>query len=306
MAGAERSPDPQHLPRGKASSERTAPDAQHFPPHGKVSSELSARTASAAVLGVVALLVTWLGGWAFALFWLAAGLVILLEWTAMTRVEPRRILQGLLGAGLIALVLAYLLRFPLWVGALAAAAAAGAGFMAGASPRDRWWAVAGFAYAAVIALAPTMVRDHPQAGVVGVLWMFAVVWTSDIAAYFTGRRFGGPKLWPRVSPKKTWSGFLGGLTGAALAGELVVVLGQRWGGPSAGSLWLVLLVSAAASVAGQLGDLAESAMKRAFDIKDSGWLIPGHGGVMDRLDAFWPVALFAALMLALAAQTARG
>ncbi len=64
--------------------------------------------------------------------------------------------------------------------------------------------------------------------------MFAVVWTTDIAAYFTGRRFGGPKLWPRVSPKKTWSGFLGGLTAAALAGELVVVLGQRWGGPSAG------------------------------------------------------------------------
>src|SRR4051812_9233655 len=203
MAGAERSPDPQHLPRGKASSERTAPDAQHVPPHGKVSSELSARTASAAVLGVVALLVTWLGGWAFALFWLAAGLVILLEWTAMTRVEPRRILQGLLGAGLIALVLTYLLWFPLWVGALAAVATAGAGFMAGASPRDRWWAVAGFAYAAVIALAPTMVRDHPQAGGVGGLWVFARGWARGNAPHLPRPRLCGPQLWARGRPQKT-------------------------------------------------------------------------------------------------------
>jgi phosphatidate cytidylyltransferase len=306
MAGAEISPDPQHLPRGQATSEQTSPDARRAPPRRKTQSELSARIASAAVLGIVALLVTWLGGWLFALFWLAAGLVILIEWTAMTRAEPRQTLQGLLGAGLIALVVVYLLKLPLWVGALVAAAAGIASLMAAASPRDRGWAVGGFAYAAVIALVPTMVRDHPQAGVVSVLWMFAVVWTSDIAAYFTGRRFGGPKLWPKVSPKKTWSGFLGGLTGGALAGALVVVLGQRWGGSAAVSLWLVLLISAVASVAGQLGDLAESALKRAFDVKDSGWLIPGHGGVMDRLDAFWPVALFAALMLALVAHPARG
>ncbi|HKG76687.1 MAG TPA: phosphatidate cytidylyltransferase [Beijerinckiaceae bacterium] len=288
MAGVGSSPDHQHLPRRKASS------------------ELNARIVSAAILGLIALLVTWLGGWLFALFWLAAGLAILVEWMGMTRVEPVQALQGLLGAGLIALVIVHVLQLPLWVAALVIAGAAVASHMMGVSPRDRWWALGGFAYAAVIALAPTMVRDHPQAGVVGVLWMFAVVWTSDIVAYFTGRRFGGPKLWPRVSPKKTWSGFLGGLTGGALVGTLVVFLGQRWGGPPIVSLWLVLLVSAAASVVGQLGDLAESALKRAFEVKDSGWLIPGHGGVMDRLDAFWPVALMAALMLTLAAQPARG
>ena len=304
MAGAESSSDSQPLPRAKLSSDRETADIQR--PHGKPRSELSLRVASAAVLGVVALLAAWLGGWAWALLWLAAGLAIVVEWTAMTRVEPRRTVQVLLGAGLVALFAVYLLNLPLWAGALVAAAAAAAGFIAGASSRDRGWAVAGFAYAAVIVLAPTIVRDHPQAGVVGVLWLFAVVWTSDIVAYFTGRRLGGPKLWPRVSPKKTWSGFFGGLAGGALAGTLIVVLGQRWGGSPLVSLWLVLLASAVASILGQLGDLAESALKRAFDVKDSSQLIPGHGGVMDRLDAFWPVALLAASILAVAAQPARG
>jgi phosphatidate cytidylyltransferase len=125
--------------------------------------------------------------------------------------------------------------------------------------------------------------------------MFAVVWTTDIAAYFTGRRLGGPKLWPRVSPKKTWSGFIGGVVVGTLAGLLVTVLGQRFGWTAPGSLILVTLGSAVAAVASQLGDLGESAMKRRFDVKDSSHLIPGHGGVMDRLDGFWAVAVLVGL-----------
>jgi phosphatidate cytidylyltransferase len=303
MAGAAGSPESRREPRPQAPLEPALRDAAPAP---KPASELKARVVSALALGVVALLMTWWGGWPFALLWLAAGLAILVEWTAMTRTEPSRPLQAVLGAGLIALLITYLLHYPLWAGALAAVGTVAASLVIAARPRDRAWAAGGFAYAAVIALAPTFVRDHPQAGVVGVLWIFAVVWTSDVAAYFTGRRFGGPKLWPSVSPKKTWSGFFGGLTGGALAGTLVVLLGQRLGGPPALDVWLLALVSAAASVAGQLGDLAESALKRAFGVKDSGWIIPGHGGVMDRLDAFWPVALLAALILAAVAQPARG
>jgi phosphatidate cytidylyltransferase len=257
-------------------------------------SELSARAASGAVLGVAALLLTWAGGWAFALFWLAAGIAVLLEWTEISRAEPRRVLQGLMSAGLAALLLAYLLHLPGWVGPAAAAAAALSAWLGAASDRDRWWTIGGFGYAAVIVIAPVVVRGHPQAGAVGVLWMFAVVWTTDVAAYFTGRRLGGPKLWPRFSPKKTWSGFVGGLIAGALAGTLVVAFGRPWSVP-APPLWLVGLVSAVASVVGQLGDLAESALKRYLNVKDSGRLIPGHGGVMDRLDAFWPVALLTAL-----------
>ena len=129
--------------------------------------------------------------------------------------------------------------------------------------RDRFWVVSGFLYAAVISIVPPLVRDHPDLGLVGLLWMFAVVWTTDIAAYFTGRRFGGPKLWPEFSPKKTWSGFVGGvLRPAPLAGILVTVLGQRFGWTAPGGLMLAIVGSAIASVASQLGDLGESAMKR--------------------------------------------
>jgi phosphatidate cytidylyltransferase len=260
----------------------------------RISPELAARIGSAIVLGVIALLATWTGGWPFALLWLAAGLAILAEWTAMTRVAPRLVLQGLLWIGLLALFAVYVARLPIAAGALVVAATALLGALAGATWRDRLWAIGGFAYAAVIVLAPQMVREHGQAGLVGVLWMFAVVWTTDIAAYFTGRSLGGPKIWPRISPKKTWSGFLGGLAAGALAGLAVVQLGRRWGAFPAVGIGAPLLASAIASILGQLGDLAESALKRYFQVKDSSHLIPGHGGVMDRLDGFWPVTLLAA------------
>src|SRR5215212_4731256 len=164
MAGAAGSPESHRDPRPHAVSEPPLQGAQPVPP-AKPASELKARVVSASVLGVVALLATWRGGWPFALLWFAAGLAILVEWTAMTRVEPRRALQGLLGAGLAALLAVYLLRLPFWAGALAAAGTAAAGMVAARRPRDRAWAVGGFACAAVIVLAPTFVRDHPQAGV---------------------------------------------------------------------------------------------------------------------------------------------
>ncbi|HEX2137739.1 MAG TPA: phosphatidate cytidylyltransferase [Microvirga sp.] len=261
--------------------------------------ELGARIASAVVLGISALVAAYAGGWLFALFWLAAGVAILVEWINMTRAEPRLPLQAVFGATLAILTVLYIAEartaaFLLVAGvAMAAAAALSRG------SRNRLWSIAGFLYAAVIALVPPVVRDHPELGLVGLLWMFAVVWTTDVAAYFTGRRLGGPKLWPRVSPKKTWSGFVGGLAAGTLSGVLVDVLAESLGWAPPAPLVVVALVSAAASVASQGGDLAESALKRRFDVKDSSHLIPGHGGVMDRLDGFWAVAVLlgAALLL---------
>ena len=167
------------------------------------------------------------------------------------------------------------------------------------------WMAAGFAYAAVIAVVPPLVREHPQLGLVGILWMFAVVWFTDIAAYFTGRRLGGPKLWPAVSPNKTWSGFLGGLIAAVAAGAAVAIIASRFGWRPPVSLGMVIFVSAVASVLSQLGDLGESALKRHFGAKDSSRLIPGHGGFMDRLDGFWAVAALMGIALA-GAQGVRG
>jgi phosphatidate cytidylyltransferase len=160
------------------------------------------------------------------------------------------------------------------------------------------WMVLGFAYAMVIAIVPPLVREHPNLGIAAILWMFGVVWFTDIAAYFTGRALGGPKLWPAISPNKTWSGFLGGLAAAVIAGAAINGIASRFGSNPPVSFIVVILLSGVASILSQLGDLGESALKRRFGAKDSGRLIPGHGGVMDRLDGFWAVAALMGLALA--------
>lgn len=244
---------------------------------------------SAIGLGAVALVTAWTGGWPFAAIWLAAACAVALEWIAMTGARPDRALGGASVACLAALQIALLQRayvvLPL-VGLAGAVAVIGFG----AGWRDRAWALAGLAYAAAIALVPVVLRGDPALGAVAILWMFAVVWTTDVVAYFTGRALGGPKLWPAVSPRKTWSGFGGGLAGGTAAGLAVVALAIRAGHPAPAGLGAVALASALASVASQGGDLAESAMKRRFGVKDSGRTIPGHGGFMDRLDGFAAVA----------------
>jgi phosphatidate cytidylyltransferase len=220
------------------------------------------------------------------------------EWVNMTGVQPRLPLLVVLGVGLAVLSGLFLAGagLSLYAGATAVTLLIAAGLAR--SGRDRTWALAGFAYAAIISLVPPLVRDNPALGLVGLLWMFALVWTTDVAAYFTGRRLGGPKLWPRVSPKKTWSGFVGGLLAGTAAGVAVVAVAQRLGWTAPAGLWAIGLATALASAASQLGDLGESAMKRKFDVKDSSHLIPGHGGVMDRLDGFWAVAALLGLTLA--------
>ena len=128
----------------------------------------------------------------------------------------------------------------------------------------------------------------PQFGFVAIIFLFAVVWATDIAAYFVGRAIGGPKLAPRVSPNKTWSGAIGGLRG-------------RRAGSGAGRAvqrrrrlrWSAVVVAIALSIAAQAGDLFESAFKRRFGAKDASGLIPGHGGLMDRLDGFVAAAVLA-------------
>jgi phosphatidate cytidylyltransferase len=264
---------------------------------GIMRTELGSRVVSSVVLVAVALLLTYWGGWPFALLWLAAGIATAIEWTAMSRIEPLRFVQVLLGGTLAALTANHLLGGGFANGAaMVAIGALGAAVLA-RTARGKLWAVGGLGYALVISLVAPLVRDHPAFGLTAVLWMFAVVWGTDIAAYFTGRRLGGPKLWPRVSPKKTWSGFLGGLLAATLLGVAVVRIASGFGVPVTVGLGTVAFLSAVASVASQLGDLAESALKRRFDVKDSGHLIPGHGGVMDRVDGFWAVAVLAGIVL---------
>jgi phosphatidate cytidylyltransferase len=275
----------------------------HAAPRGWIGSELGLRVMSSLVMATAALLATYLGGWVFAAFWLLAALAVLVEWMVITRVEPRAPLRAAHGLAITAMAIALALRLPAWAGATIAAAGLLCAAAIGRGARDRVWSGAGFLYAAIIATVPFIVRDDPRLAAAGILWMFATVWVTDVAAYFVGRRVGGPKLWPRVSPKKTWSGFLGGVAAGTAAGVAVAAVAARYGTELPAPLWLVGAMSALAASVGQLGDLGESALKRTCDVKDSGKLIPGHGGLMDRLDAFWAVcalvgAVFGSLRLA--------
>jgi phosphatidate cytidylyltransferase len=275
----------------------TAPPAAR--PSGR--RELWLRVASGVVLAPAILAALVYGGWPFAGIWLAAGIIGFAEWMVMSRTEPREVLIALGAATLGALLLCQRGGAPalaclavLLLGAAACATVARTGF-------GRVRALAGVLGAASIASVPVALRDDPGIGLVGPAWMFAVVWSTDIAAYFAGRKIGGPKLMPRVSPNKTWSGAIGGLVGAVAAGSLVAVAADLAGLdlPSAASLPVVAGVSALASVLSQAGDLLESGLKRRYGVKDSGKIIPGHGGVMDRLDGFFAVAVLAGLYLAL-------
>src|SRR6056297_390514 len=264
---------------------------------GFVRSETGIRLISAVVIIALALGTTWFGGVVFAVLWLAAGSAILFEWIAMVWIV-RRIPSVVAGAlAYTAFVLAHLTDWPGVV--LAAIALTGGALvvMISMTWRDRIWAGAGYAVGFVVVAVPIIVRSDPALGALAVIWIFAVVWGTDIAAYFTGRALGGPKLWPRLSPKKTWAGFFGGLACAMLAGFLLGLVARILGQAPPLDLWALTLLSGLASVIGQGGDLAESALKRHFDVKDSGSLIPGHGGVMDRLDAFFAVCLLVGLML---------
>jgi phosphatidate cytidylyltransferase len=156
--------------------------------------------------------------------------------------------------------------------------------------RAAWWSAAGVYYAGFPAVALIWIRGDAAYGWLTILYIFAIVWTTDTAAYVFGRMIGGPKLAPRISPKKTWSGFLGGALSAALVGAIFALsIGET-------SMIKLALLSVALAVASQAGDLGESAMKRVFGTKDTSGLIPGHGGVLDRIDGLIFVAIAAALV----------
>ncbi len=256
-------------------------------------SELRLRVASALVLGALILLVTIWGGWPFRLVWILVAGLVAYEWLAI-------IGRGnAIPAGIAVVAAGLALSFsPASPAALAGTASAIALLGALATPfvRSRLaLELCGVAYALAFALVTPALRDLAGIGLALILWSFAVVWLTDIAAYFTGRKLGGPKLMPAVSPKKTWSGAIGGAVAGMIGGYLVwrwmpALQGMTEAGP-------VVAASFAGSVVSQAGDLFESALKRRFDAKDSSRLIPGHGGFLDRLDGYWAVLVLAGFAL---------
>jgi phosphatidate cytidylyltransferase len=242
-------------------------------------------------LAVVALAEVALGGWSFDILVTLAVILMFREWAVMHSIPA--LLWGP-AMGLLALVgLVAAKAEP--IAALLLLAAGIALFLClgliGRQPGKRWLST-GLAYAGLPAVALIWMREQPQ-GFALVIWTLGIVWSTDILAYFAGRAIGGPKLAPAISPNKTWAGLVGGVTAAGVA-SMAIALAAGWGWPLA-----FLLAGTALGGVAQAGDLFESWLKRRAGVKDSGGLLPGHGGLMDRLDGLVPVACLVALGVAL-------
>ena len=239
--------------------------------------DLKERMITGAVLVAVGVVAIWIGGFVFHA--LVALLVGVMTWELVRMVDQGRGVSAFwLGTfcGVTLFVAGYL---PLGFALPLCLAPALLGFGQLEQNRTEY-----MIFTTVMTLAGFgMTRLHDDLGFLWMFWMIGVVVVTDVLGYFAGRYIGGPKFWPKVSPKKTWSGTVAGWIGAAGVGLLAVLL---WGAD-----WQILGISVAVSIAGQMGDIAESRLKRKMGVKDSSSLLPGHGGVMDRFDAMLGASL---------------
>ena len=254
-----------------------------------VSRELQLRIASGAVVAAVALLAVWAGPMPFAVLVFAVAAAMSWEWGRIVRKEgfdvPGVLHIASVGA---AALLSGLGMAGLGVAAVAIGAIAVSALLFGGGQAKL--SSLGVLYTGLPVVALVWMRSDASLGLLAVVFVLLAVAVTDIAAYATGRTVGGPKLAPRISPGKTWSGLAGGVIAAAIAGGLLGLLTQR-GNPG----WMAFLALLLALIA-QAGDLAESALKRAYGLKDASDLIPGHGGFMDRMDGIVAAATAAALI----------
>ncbi len=253
----------------------------------KGAAELKVRVMAAAALIPAVLLLTWAGAAPFALMVGALSVLMAREWAGFVHGGDGRqflllavagVSGALGGAGAMPVAFAWLVVTAVWFASLLLTFWDKRGFTL--------FHLSGAPYMALPAFALTALRAGPERGLTAVLFLFAVVWSADTAAYFAGRAIGGPKFAPRISPNKTWAGFGGAVAGGAAAGLCVAVFAGL-------SLWALLLLGGFLGGVEQLGDLFESAAKRRFGVKDSGGLIPGHGGVLDRVDGLAAAAVAA-------------
>ena len=251
--------------------------------------EIAKRVASAVVLAIVALGAVIASPWSFAVLVIVAGGIVAWEWGKLVRVTGPDLIALVVALTVAAIALlvtlgridAALISIPV---ALAAVWALSLG------SQNSAWSILGVAYAALPAFALVWLRSDPTLGLAAMLFLLAVSWTTDTASYAAGRLIGGPKLAPIISPKKTWSGLIIGTIAPAIVGYATSLLLKDSSG------FRLALVSIAIAAFCQLGDLSESAVKRKFGTKDMSQLIPGHGGLLDRIDGLLFASLAAALI----------
>lgn len=264
-----------------------------------MSRELRLRIVSAIVMAAVILAATWYGG---ILFRIVAGLLAILiyyEWSTITRLSEANPTGNAWGWFAVAVIAGNTifgrssLDLPLLSGFTLTAA------LFPVLRGRNWWLVGGIFYAGLSGISLAAIRGDELTGFVSILFIFAVVWSTDILAYFVGRAIGGPKLAPSISPGKTWSGAIGGAVAAVIGGGAVSMAYH-------GRISLLVLgLAFILSVFSQIGDLFESFVKRRFQVKDSSHLIPGHGGFMDRVDGL-VFACFTVFLIAFVHAAATG
>jgi phosphatidate cytidylyltransferase len=248
-------------------------------------SDLKLRVVSGLILAAIALGAVYLGGFWFAIFATIMTMVVFVEWASMTTLSAHPQRRAIVFGGM-ALALLSIIFLPDWGGLGAVVVLAAAIFTVAEKKEKALAKEVAFAalYCGIAAFALVSLRNQ-SGGLSLLLILFAIVWGTDIGAYFVGRSIGGPKLAPSISPGKTRSGAIGGALIAALAAGLASYASGQ------GTMIAIMLTALFVSVVAQAGDLFESSLKRKAGIKDSGWLIPGHGGVFDRVDGLLPAAI---------------
>jgi phosphatidate cytidylyltransferase len=261
-----------------------APQPNEAPAPKRPWTDLGPRFISAMVLLALTVVGLLLGGFIFAALVGAVFAGCYREWERMVTLKPLTPVGGVL----IGIVGVSALLYPLW-GAPASLGLILVGCVVAvvADRKIALWRAGGVAFFGLVIVATLAMRGTTFDGVLVGVFLGFVIWPTDTGAFFTGRQIGGEKLAPDISPSKTWSGAIGGFAFGTLAGLIVWLIIA----PKA-PFWIGLALAAAISILGQLGDLSESAIKRRFRVKDSGDIIPGHGGLMDRLDSLTFGVLF--------------
>ena len=254
------------------------------------SESLRTRVVSGVILAPLALGLVWLGGWYFTGLVIVAGVLMVREWDLLCAGTGKGINVPVL---MITIASACYLagtedwQIALLVGLGGTVVASLLNLKAGPL-----WTTLGAIYILVPIISLIWLRNDSQWGLLTIVWMLLCVWATDTGAYFSGKAIGGPKMAPRISPNKTWAGLIGGILAAAIVSIAVGVFA------GAGSILTLAVAGGLVAIIGQIGDVCESSVKRKFGVKDSGNIIPGHGGLFDRLDSL----LFVSVVVAVSNQ----
>lgn len=257
----------------------------------RAGSELAWRVVSGLVLAAIAVAATYAGGAGFAALVMLIAVVMSWEWGRIVRSESHDVaIVAVHASAAVAGCVLAAFGLPL-LGAIAVAIGAAVVLVLAYNDNGRWSAI-GVLYVGLPAIALVWLRGGSSAGAAAILFLFAIVWTTDTFSYVCGKLIGGPKLWPWLSPNKTWAGTIGGVVCAGIAALVFAVVTEQVSLSFAATGLLL-------AVAAQTGDLTESALKRAFNVRNASNLIPGHGGFMDRMDGIVGAATVAAMIAAI-------